>query len=55
MVVVAIDGREYTVPARVADVIRKVIEHADRIADGTKILRLAMRKEKITASVEEEL
>jgi hypothetical protein len=55
MVTVIIDGREYRVPARVADVIRKVIEHADRISEGSKVLRLALRKEKITASIEEEL
>ncbi len=53
--VIVIDGREYRVPARVADVIRTIVEHADRIADGSKVLRLALRKEKITASIEEEL
>jgi hypothetical protein len=55
MVTVIIDGREYRVPARVADVIRKVIEHADRIAEGSKILRLTMRKETVKASLEEDL
>jgi|WetSurMetagenome_2_1015567.scaffolds.fasta_scaffold1381949_1 hypothetical protein len=55
MVPVVIDGREYRVPRRVVDVLLKVVEHADRIAEGSKILRLALRKEKITASIEEEL
>jgi hypothetical protein len=55
MSVVVVDGREYRVPRRVADVIRKVLEHADRIASGSKVLRLALRKETITATIEEEL
>lgn len=55
MVSVVIDGVEHNVPPRVADVIRTVIEHADRIAEGSKVLRLVLRKEEIKASVEEDL
>jgi hypothetical protein len=55
MVVVIVAGREYRVPRRVADVLLKVIEHADRIAEGSKILRLALRGTDIKASVEEDL
>jgi len=55
MVTVVIDGKEMRFTGRLADVIRKIVEHADRIAEGSKIVRMALRKEKITLSVEEEL
>ncbi len=55
MVVVKIDGKEHTFIGRVAEVIRLIVEQADRIASGSKVLRLALRKEKVTATIEEEL
>jgi hypothetical protein len=55
MVVIVVDGREYHVTKRVADAVRKILEHADRIASGSKVLRLALRKESVTATIEEEL
>lgn len=55
MVLVVIDGHEYRVGNRIKDVLLKVIEHADRIAEGSKVLRLTLRKEEVKASVEEEL
>lgn len=55
IVTVTIDGREFRFTGRLADVIRMIVENADRLAEGSKVLRLAMRKEKVTASIEEEL
>lgn len=55
MVKVVIDGKEIRLTGRLADVVRKIVEHADRITDGSKILRLALRKDKVSISIEEEL
>jgi len=55
MIVVIIDGKRHEFAGRVADVIRKIVENADRIKDGSKVIRLALRKEKITVSIEEEI
>jgi hypothetical protein len=55
MVKVLIDGREVVLVGRLADVVRRIVEHSARIAEGSKVLRIALRGTKVTLSVEEEL
>jgi hypothetical protein len=55
MVKVVIGVYEFQVPRRVADILRQIAEKADRLAEGSKVLRVALRGPKVTMTVEEEL
>lgn len=54
-VVVVIDGHEYRIEKRVADLVKKIVEQADRLADGTKTLKACLRGHEVKLTVEEEL
>lgn len=55
MVKVVIDGREVVLDGRLADVVRKLVEKKERIREGSKIVRIALRGPKVAMTVEEEV
>lgn len=50
-----IDGQEVVLSKRLADVVRRLVRIEERIKDGSKVVRIALREQSVKVSIEEEV
>lgn len=54
-VVVNIDGVDYALDGRVAELVREIVKGAAKLMNGTKVLKASLRGHDVKCTVEEDL
>lgn len=55
MVVVIVGNERYELRGRLAEVVQLILRNSERLRDGSKVLRLCLRRDSVTATIEEEV